>query len=56
MRLLLTVAVFTLNLWALVSLFGARAPLRSKVLWTAAILALPLVGIAAWWLAGPKRH
>jgi hypothetical protein len=56
MRLSLTLAVFLLDLWALASLFGARAPLRSKVLWTLAILALPMAGAAAWWLAGPRRH
>jgi hypothetical protein len=54
MRLLLTLAVFALDLWALVSILGARASARSKVAWMLAVLALPLVGFIYWWLAGPK--
>ena len=51
---LLTLLVFALDLWALVSILGARAPVRSKLAWVLAVLALPLVGFLYWWLAGPK--
>ena len=54
MRLLLTLAVFALDLWALVSILGSRAPVRSKVLWVLAVLALPMVGFLYWFLTGPK--
>lgn len=54
MRLLLTLAVFALDLWALVSILGSRARVRSKVVWILAVLALPLVGFLYWFLAGPK--
>ena len=54
MRLLLTLGVFVLDLWALVSILGARAPVRSKVAWVLAVLALPLVGFLFWMRAGPK--
>jgi hypothetical protein len=53
-RLILTLAIFILDLWALVSILGARATTKSKVVWIVAVVALPLAGFAAWWLAGPK--
>jgi hypothetical protein len=56
MRLLLTLAVFCLDLWALASILNGSAPRRSKVFWTATVLALPLAGFAAWWVAGRKHH
>src|SRR5262245_40556255 len=53
-RLILTLAIFMLDLWALGSIIGARASTRAKVGWIVAVVALPLAGVAAWWLAGPK--
>ena len=54
MRLILTVAVVVLDLWAIVSILGAAAPTRSKIGWILAVVALPVVGFLAWWRSGPK--
>ena len=54
MRLILTVAVLVLDLWAIVSILGATAPARSRAGWILAVVALPVVGFIAWWRSGPK--
>jgi hypothetical protein len=54
MRLILALAVFALDLWALVSILGARASAKTKVAWMFAVVALPLAGVVWWWRAGPK--
>ncbi|MGH7470576.1 MAG: PLD nuclease N-terminal domain-containing protein [Longimicrobiales bacterium] len=55
MHLLLTLAIFGLDLWAIDSIFSARAPTRSKVFWTVTVVALPLAGLGAWWVSGRKH-
>jgi hypothetical protein len=54
MRMLLTAAVFALDLGGIVSILGAHRPARSKVLWVVLVVAVPLVGFAIWWLAGRR--
>jgi hypothetical protein len=54
MRIALTVAVFGLDVWAIVSILGTQARLRAKLGWTLAVAALPLAGFILWWVAGPK--
>ena len=54
MRIALTLAVFGLDVWAIVSILGSEARSRTKLGWTLAVAALPLVGFVIWWVAGPK--
>ena len=56
MRLVLTLVVFGLDVWAIVNILGTRAPVRSKLGWTVAVTALPLAGFIAWKIAGPKPY
>lgn len=46
----------SLNMWALLSVLGARAGLLAKCLWTILLLVLPGVGFFAWYLVGPRRR
>jgi len=39
---------------AIIKVFGSSASTGSKILWTLLILVLPLIGLIAWWLFGPK--
>lgn len=43
-----------LNVWAIISVIGSGASTSSKVIWTIAILLLPLLGFIAWLVAGPR--
>ena len=46
--------VVILDIIAIVNVLGSRASGGSKLLWVLLILFLPLIGLIAWWLAGPK--
>ena len=54
MRLALMLVVFGLDVWAIVKILETRAPARSKLGWTVAVIALPLAGFVAWRIAGPR--
>jgi hypothetical protein len=43
-----------LNVWAIISVIGSGASTGGKVIWTLAILLLPLLGFIAWLVAGPR--
>lgn len=43
-----------LNLWALISVIGSTVSTGRKVLWSVAILLLPVLGFIAWLLFGPR--
>lgn len=41
--------------YAIVKTAGSSAGTGSKVLWIVLILILPVIGVIAWFLLGPKR-
>jgi len=41
--------------YAIVKTVGSSAGTGSKVLWVVLILILPVIGVIAWLLLGPKR-
>ncbi|QBF29962.1 PLDc N-terminal domain-containing protein [Thalassococcus sp. S3] len=43
-----------LNIWAIVSVIGSSASTGTKVLWVLLILVLPLIGVIAWLILGPR--
>ena len=47
-------AVLIADVWAIVNIFGSRASTGGKVLWTALILILPVLGFIIWLFAGPR--
>ena len=41
------------NMWALISVFGAGVSWLNRALW-AVILLVPVVGFVAWYVLGPR--
>jgi len=41
--------------WALINIWGSSAAGLSKLLWSALVLFLPLVGMIIWFFMGPKK-
>lgn len=50
------VIVLALDIWALVHLFGSTASVGRKVMWSLLIVLLPVVGLIAWLLLGPRQQ
>lgn len=48
----LALAVLALHVWALVMIARAPGQARSKALWVAAVLLLPVVGVVLWMILG----
>ncbi len=46
--------VLILDVFAIVKVMNSGATTGTKVIWTVIILILPIVGLIAWFLAGPK--
>ena len=46
--------IVIIDIIAIFKVFGSSASIGSKILWSLLILVLPLIGLIAWWLAGPK--
>jgi hypothetical protein len=51
---ILGLIVLILDIVAIMKIMGSHATPGMKILWTLLILFLPIVGLIAWWLAGPK--
>jgi len=48
--------LLVLDLWAIISVIGARAGTGTKVIWVLVILFLPLLGFIAWLIFGPRSR
>ena len=46
--------ILLFDIYAIVQVLGSGATTGVKVLWTLVILLLPLIGLIAWALAGPR--
>ncbi|MGB3210199.1 MAG: PLDc N-terminal domain-containing protein [Desulforhopalus sp.] len=42
------------DIWAIVNIFQSGATTGAKVLWVVIVILLPIIGLIAWFLAGPK--
>ena len=51
---LLGILIFFADIWALMNILQSPAPRLEKALWTALVL-VPALGVALWYLAGPRR-
>jgi hypothetical protein len=47
--------VFIFDLAAIASIIKSPAATGAKILWSLLIIALPLLGLIIWYLAGPKK-
>ena len=52
---ILGLIIIALDVWAIVNIIGSGSSIGGKILWTIAILLLPLVGLMAWFLVGPRK-
>lgn len=46
--------VLICDVWATVSIFGARSSAGKKVLWIVLVLLLPILGFILWLIFGPR--
>ena len=44
------------DIWAVVHILQSGATVGGKVLWTALVLLLPLLGLVIWFFAGPRSR
>lgn len=51
---ILGLIILALDIWALLGVWGSSASVVSKLVWTALIIILPVIGLIIWYFAGPK--
>jgi len=51
---ILGLIILILDIYAVMKVFGSGASTGIKIIWTLAIVFLPIIGLVAWFLAGPK--
>ena len=51
---LISFLILVADLWAIVQVFQSRESTGTKVLWTALIVFLPILGLIIWYFAGPR--
>ncbi len=56
MRYLLAIIIFALDVWAIASVINTNETTGKKLIWVLVIACLPVAGLIAWWLAGPKAN
>lgn len=45
---------FVIAAWAIYSIYKSNAGTGSKIIWALAVFFFPVVGLVAWFFAGPK--
>jgi len=51
---LLGIIILVLDIYAIIKIFGSSASTLMKVVWIAVVLLLPVIGLIAWFILGPK--
>ncbi len=51
---ILGLLILAADIWAILNVFQSGASNGAKVAWTLVILVLPVVGLALWYLLGPR--
>lgn len=51
---LIAIIVFALDVWAIAQIINSSAEKSSKIIWVIIVAVLPVVGLIAWYIAGPK--
>jgi hypothetical protein len=46
--------ILILDVWAIINVVQSGASTGAKVAWTVVILVLPVLGLIAWLIAGPR--
>jgi len=55
MSTIIGLVVLALDVWAIVSIWQSRADQVKKLLWTVLVILLPVIGLVAWLVAGPRK-
>jgi hypothetical protein len=53
---LIGLIILVADIWAIVKTFDSPATTGKKVLWIVVILILPVIGLIAWLIAGPRAR
>ena len=53
---ILGLVIMILDIWAIISVVTSGASVAKKVLWTVAILILPILGFILWVIFGPRAR
>jgi hypothetical protein len=51
---LIGLIVLVLDIWGIINVVGSGATTGVKLLWVLLILILPVIGLIAWFVAGPR--
>ena len=51
---ILGLAILLLDIWALYNVWTGGASAGSKIIWSAIILILPVIGLLLWFFFGPR--
>ena len=51
---LIFIIVFALDVWAIAQIINSGAEKVSKIIWVIVVAVLPVAGLIAWYIAGPK--
>lgn len=46
--------ILALDIWGILNVGGSRATMGVKLLWILLIVILPVLGLIAWFVAGPR--
>lgn len=53
-KILLSLALFVMTIWAIISVVSSNEGVATKVIWIVVILLLPIIGLVAWFFLGPR--
>jgi hypothetical protein len=53
-KFLIGLLILALDIWAIMNVFRSSSSDGAKIGWLIGILVFPLLGFAAWFVAGPK--
>lgn len=46
--------VLALDIWALLNVWSGGSSIGSKIIWSAIIVLLPVIGLLLWFFVGPR--
>lgn len=53
---LVALIVFALDVWVIAAIINSNETGGKKIIWVIVVAVLPVVGLIAWWLVGPKAN
>lgn len=53
---LLGILILIADVWAIANVLGSSSSLPARIIWSLLIVFLPIVGLLAWLVAGPRAR